>query len=119
VAADLWGDLLGSKTDLRLWTGILAGPAAWVAQLSFIYPIAQLTCHAGFAPQHPGTLHAISIGALMATAFGVFASWPLRHQASEQRVRFMAQLGLLTCALFALVVIATWAPAFIMHNCEA
>jgi hypothetical protein len=119
MAADLWGDLLGSKTDLRLWAGILAGPIAWVAQLSLIYPIAQLTCHAGFAPQHAGTLHAISIAALIATVFGAFASWPFRHEISEQRVRFMAQLGLLTCALFALVVIATWAPAFIMHNCEA
>jgi hypothetical protein len=109
---------LGSKTDLKLWLGILAGPTAWVAQLALSYPIAQLTCHAGFAPQHPGTLHAISIGALVAIAFGFVVSWPLRTE-SPQRVRFMADLGLLMCVLFTLVVIATWVPPFIMNNCEA
>ena len=119
MAPDLRGDLLGAKTDLKLWTGILAGPAAWIAQLSLVYPIAQLTCHSGFAPQHTGTLHAISTAALVTIAFGGLVSWPLRNETSEQRVRFMSRLGLLTCALFALVVLATWAPAFIMSNCEA
>jgi hypothetical protein len=110
---------LGAKTDLRLWAGILAGPIAWIAQLSAVYPIAQLTCHAGFAPQHPGTIHAISIAALAATLTGACASWPLRGESSAQRVRFMANLGLLLVALFALVVIATWVPVFVMTNCEA
>jgi hypothetical protein len=119
VAADLWGDLLGAKTDLKLWATILAGPTAWVAQLGLSYPIAQLTCHAGFAPQHPGTIHAISIAALGVIAAGAFLSWPLRTASAEQqRVRFMAQLGLLMCALFMLVVLATWVPPFIMNNCE-
>ena len=109
---------MGAKTDLRLWAGILAGPSAWVAQLSLVYPIAQLTCHAGFAPQHPGSLHAISIGALALISSGAVLSWQMRH-GSPQRVRFMAQLGLLMCVLFALVVIATWVPPFILHNCES
>lgn len=119
MAADLRGYLLGAKTDLRLWAGILAGPTAWIAQLSLVYPIAQLTCHSGFAPQHPGTIHTISIVALIATVMGLFASWPLRGESSEQRVRFMANLGLLLGGLFALVVIATWVPVFLMMNCES
>ena len=102
---------------MKLWAGILAGPSAWVAQLALAYPIAQLTCHAGFAPQHPGSLHAISIGALVLITVGALLSWQMRN-ANPQRARFMAQLGLLMCALFALVVIATWGPPFILHNCE-
>jgi len=103
---------------LKLWAGILAGPSAWVAQLSLVYPIAQLACHAGFAPQHPRSLHAISIAALVLITVGAALSWQLRNR-NGQRVRFMAQLGLLMCALFTLVVIATWVPPFIIHNCEA
>ena len=110
---------MGTKTDLKLWIGILAGPAAWVTQLALMYPIAQLTCHAGFAPQHPGTLHAISAGALVAIAIGSVPSWQLRAEPSEPRIRFMARLGLLMCLLFALVVIATWVPPFIIYKCEA
>lgn len=110
---------MGAKTDLRLWGSILAGPAAWIAQLGLSYPIAQLTCHSGFAPQHPGTIHAISVAALAVIAVGAFMSWPLRiAPAGQARVRFMAQLGLLMCGIFMLVVIATWIPPFIMHNCE-
>ena len=119
MAADLRGDLLGAKVDLKLWIGILAGPSAWVGQLALMYPIAQLTCHSGFVPQHPGTLHAISAGALIAIAAGAFPAWQLRDTPSEQRIRFMAHLGLLMCALFALVVIATWVPPFIVNRCEA
>jgi hypothetical protein len=110
---------LGAKTDLKLWAGILAGPAAWIVQLALTYPVAQLTCHAGFPPQHPGTLHAISVAALAAIVLGAFPPWQLRNVTVDERVRFMAQLGLLMCALFALVVIATWVPPFIIHRCEA
>ena len=117
MVADLRGDLLGGKTDLKLWTGILAGPMAWVAQLGVMYPIAQLTCHSGFPPQHPAALHAISAGALMVIALAARLPQQLRGDA-EQRVRFMARLGLLTCLVFALVVVATWVPPFILHTCE-
>ena len=109
---------MGAKIDLKLWTGILGGPAAWIVQVGMMYPIAQLTCHSGFPPQHPGTLHAISAGALIAIALAAWVPLHLR-QASAPRVRFMAHLGLLTCAVFALVVMATWVPPFILHNCEA
>lgn len=109
---------MGATTDLKLWTGILAGPAAWSVQLALSYPIAQVTCHASFASQHPGTLHAIAFGALAAVAAAAWLPRPLRH-ASHPRVRFMARLGLLTCALFALVVIATWFPVFVLHDCQA
>jgi hypothetical protein len=108
---------LGSKVDLKLWTGILAGPFAWVAQVGVMYPIAQLTCHSGFPPQHPTALHATSALALVAIALAARLSQqlsPSRHQ----RVRFMARLGLLSCLVFALVVIATWVPPFILHKCE-
>ena len=108
---------MGAKVDLKLWAGILAGPSAWVAQLSLVYPIAQLTCHAGFAPQHTESLHAISIAALVLISVGAALSWQMRS-GNAQRVRFMAQLGLMMCALFTLVVIATWVPPFILHNCE-
>ncbi|HUP40475.1 MAG TPA: hypothetical protein VM115_10175 [Vicinamibacterales bacterium] len=110
---------MGSKTDLKLWAGILAGPIAWIAQLALVYPIAQLTCHSGFAPQHPGMIHLISSAALAVTVLGLMASWPLRGESSAQRERFMANLGLLIGALFALVVIATWSPVFLMMNCES
>ena len=108
---------MGSKTDLKLWTGILAGPAAWLAQLGVMYPIAQLTCHSGFAPQHPAALHATSALALISIAAAARFPQQLRPS-SQQRVRFMAHLGLLICIVFALVVIATWVPPFIIHKCE-
>jgi hypothetical protein len=110
---------LGSKVDLKLWAGILVGPAAWAGQLLLSYPIAQLTCHAGFATQHPAALHTISAGALVAIGAVAFLPWQIRTRETAERERFMALLGLLSCALFAIVVIATWVPPFIMNQCEA
>jgi hypothetical protein len=110
---------LGATTDLKLWAGILIGPIAWTIQLLLSYPIAQLTCHAGFASQHPAALHSISVAALIAIGGGAFLSWQMHRQEVPEREQFMARLGLLTCALFALVVLATWVPPFIIHDCQA
>ena len=104
---------------MKLWTGILAGPLAWTVQLSLSYPLAQLACHAGIASQHPRALHAISAAALLTVvAAGLLAS-TLWRRGVHERQRFMALLGVLSCILFALVVVATWVPSFIVHNCEA
>ncbi len=90
-----------------------------MCQLLLSYPIAQLTCHTGFAEQHPTAIHSISIGALLVIAGGAFLVWQLERRERAERVRFMAMLGLLSCALFAIVVIATWVPPFFIHRCEA
>ncbi len=110
---------MGTAIDLKLWGGIMAGPLAWIVQLSLSYPIAQLACHAGFASQHPGMLHAISAAALLTAFAGLLLAWTMWKRRVEERERFMALLGVLSSAVFALVVIATWIPSFIMHNCEA
>lgn len=108
---------MGAAVDVKLWAGIGAGPLAWTAQLLVSYPIAQLTCHAGFASQHSPAIHVISAAALAAIAVGAGSVFRLR-EAGPERVQFMARLGLLSCALFAAVVIATWAPLLVLNNCE-
>jgi hypothetical protein len=109
---------LGAKTDLILWTGIASGPSAWALQMTIGYPIAQLTCRWGPGDHQFISLHAISVGALLVTAGG---AWLLTHTsaAPNPRVRFMAHLGLLVCALFAVVIVAMWAPVFFLHDCAS
>ena len=129
MAADLRSDLLGAPTAVtRLWFGILAGPVAWTLQLAISYPLAQLSCHAGYRSQHPLTLQVVAGAALMMIAFGALTAWNALQAApapastdggrSIDRARFMAMLGLLFAALFTLVVIATAIPTWILHACE-
>ena len=129
MAADLRSDLLGPPTAVaRLWFGILAGPSAWLLQLLVSYPLAQLSCHAGFHSQHPLALQAIAGAALLLVGAGAFTAWQAREAApadassaggrAVDRSRFMAGLGLLFALLFGLVVIATAIPTWILHACE-
>jgi hypothetical protein len=97
----------------------MAGPLAWTVQLSLSYPLAQLACHAGIASQHPLALHAISAAALLAVFAGGLLAATMWRRGVDERRRFMALLGVLSCVLFAFVVVATWVPSLIMHNCEA
>jgi hypothetical protein len=120
---------LGAATDLKAWAGVLMGPLAWTMQLLLSYPLAQLSCHAGFTDQHSRALHVIAIGALAAIGGGVWASMSVQHQVAAasmssdgghtvDRLRFMALLGLATCALFACLVLFTWTPPFLLHDCQ-
>jgi hypothetical protein len=122
---------LGAQTAVtppRLWFGILAGPAAWVLQLLISYPLAQLSCHAEFRSQHPLTLQAIALAALLVAGAGAMTAWHTREAMpadastsggrAVDRARFMTGLGLLSSALFGLVIIVTALPAWILHACE-
>ena len=110
----------GDRVDLprvRIWliVCLIFGVAFNVVR---VLEFGALNCRC-FAPQHPGTLHGVSIAALVSIALAAFPSWQLARSDNATRVQFMARLGLLTCALFAAVVIANWVPVFIINNCEA
>jgi len=105
------------------WTGVLTGPLALAADQVSSYALVKWTC----GHQQIVVLHLITIGALVAIAGGAFASWrglsevpaeaTLDGGRSFDRGRFMAVLGLATCALFAVLVVAMAVPRWMIDAC--
>jgi hypothetical protein len=112
------------RATAALWTGVLAGPAAWALDLGLSYAIVQWTCGGG-----PGiVLRLISVAALVIIAGGAFAAWSALQLAPgseredgnlpDERGRFMAVLGLSMCAFFAVVVLAAAVPRWVLDACH-
>lgn len=107
---------------LPLWTGILAGPVAWAVDLSLSYALVKWTC----IGRRQDVLHLITVAALAVVAVGAVISWralqrtehPTDGGRPPQRARFMAILGLCTCALFALTIVAGAIPAWVLDACQ-
>ena len=105
------------------WTGVLAGPLALAADQLASYALVKWTC----GHQHVMVLHLISLAALVAVAGGAFAAWRVLSEAPAgatldggraiDRGRFMGLLGIATCALFALLVIAMALPPWMIDAC--
>jgi hypothetical protein len=103
---------------------VLAGPFAWATDLLFSYSIVQWTCGGGPTV----VLHLVSAAALVVIAAGAFVAWSALQWASdsphedgshpEERGRFMAVLGLVMCAFFAVVVVATAVPRWVLDACQ-
>jgi hypothetical protein len=106
------------------WAGIFAGPAAWALDVGVSYSLVQWTCGGGPTV----VLHLISAAALVAIGGGAFASWIGLQRAAgvdttdgdraSERGRFMAMLGLVMCAFFAVVVIAAAVPRWVLDACH-
>jgi hypothetical protein len=107
-----------------LWTGILAGPIAWALDLTASYALVKWTC----LSQRESVLHGITLAALAMIGVGALFSF-LALQATSadrpedggrprQRARFMAMLGLASCALFALTVVAGAIPRWVLNACQ-
>jgi hypothetical protein len=122
TAADERGWFSSPPGIAALWTGILAGPLAWALDLTASYALVKWTC----GGRYTFVLHLITIGALLVTAAGAALSWrALQHAPAGtddgprpiDRGRFMALLGLVVCALFALAMIGNAIPRLMLDAC--
>jgi hypothetical protein len=111
-----------------LWAGLLAGPLAWAALLQTNYLLSYVACE----QRQTWMLHLSAGVALALIAIGAWLAWtgapslpagdPSAAPGSDPaviRARFMAIGGLVLCAWFALVVLATEIPALVLHPCTS
>jgi len=111
-------------TPLPLWAGILAGPIAWAFDLEASYAVVKWACHT----QNQQVLPLITMASLAVVLAGAIFSWKALIRTSNetstdgdrprQRARFMAVLGLASCALFALQIIAGAIPHWVLDACQ-
>lgn len=107
-----------------LWFSLAAGPLAWVLGLNAGYSLVLVACKQGSTIW----LHGVSIATLLLALGGLWAGlreWNRvtgdRNPEAEGRplslAQFMAALGMIGSAFFALVIVAQWAGSFILNPC--
>lgn len=109
---------------LSLWTGLMAGPLLALSSQLALYAATPIACEAGNAV----ALHVLgAVTVLLAVAASLLAwthwrrtggDWPGEEGGVAGRSRFLAALGTASSAFFALVVLAMWAPTFVMSPCQ-
>jgi len=109
-----------------LWSGILAGPIAWAFDLGVSYALANTNwiCNT----QRKDVLFWVMLVSIAIVAAGAVVSWnalrrttkdePTDGGAPRQRARFMALLGLASSALFAVTIVASAIPPWILDACQ-
>ena len=99
--------------NVALWTGALAGPIAWAADLQARYALVKYVC----VNRAEWMMWVITLAALIVTGFGALCSW--RGWVDDSpRVRFMAIGGLLIGGTFALAIVAMAIPDIFMRACD-
>jgi hypothetical protein len=111
-------------SPLPLWTGILAGPIAWGVDLMASYASVKWVCHT----KSYGVLPLITVASLAVVVGAAAISWtalmrtandvPTDGGQPRQRARFMAVLGLASCGLFALQILAGAIPHWVLDACQ-
>lgn len=124
MATEAKKDFSEKRGQFWLWLGFLLPPLAWAAQLQIVYLLSEAGCGSGnFLPNH-----IVSGAALIFSVCGGLVSWhnwvkaggEWKSEAAEPlaRSRFMAILGVLTGALFTLVIFAQWLPTILGVPCD-
>jgi Na+/glutamate symporter len=103
-------------SSVALWSGIMAGPAAWAIDLQLRYALVPWACAHG--QMRPLTL--ISLPLLLVALIGGVISWRgLRMSDGDAvRIRFMALSGMALSLTFALTIVAMTIPDFFLRPCE-
>ena len=124
MTVDQRTDLPDAREIAALWTGLILPPAAFLLNLEVAYALVPVACSSGATLP----VHLVHLGCLiLALVGGVFAwrcwratgsTWPGEEGGRLARSRFMAGLGLLVSALFALVIVAQWIPSFLLSPCQ-
>lgn len=108
---------------LVLWSGWVIGPGAWSLHLMGSYLLVARAC----AADAMWMLHATTLATLLLSLAGIAVAWrqwgrvgrrwPGSGDGEAGRTRFMAVMGLLICALSALLIVAEGVPNFFLSPC--
>ena len=115
---------LPDRQSFLLWVGLLGAPAVWGVQFQAGYALVPKAC----ANQSRLLLHLLSLLFLALAAGGVWLAYREWHRlrptspsgTDEERIawpRFLALLGMMTSALFVLLIIAQGLPSFFIDPC--
>jgi hypothetical protein len=107
-----------------LWTGLLLAPVAFLLNLEIAYALVPTACSSG----NQLLTHLVHLVCLLLALFGGITAWRCWRATGEtwpgteggpvSRSRFMAGLGWLISAQFALVIVAQWIPEFVLNPCQ-
>jgi hypothetical protein len=96
------------------WAGQLSGPAAWAINTQLGYALVPWSCAHGI-----NLIPWVALIAALLAAAGGLVSWRVwRDQAASDNARFVAVVGLLLAALFALVILMQGAAGLVFQGCE-
>lgn len=99
----------------RLWAVMLGPPVIWAVRFAVVYVLVPYVCRADALI----LLHVITVLSVAAVAALGVLSWRQRAAARSDRARFMALCGILSSALFAVVVAAEGVANLLVDPCLA
>lgn len=118
-----YSELRSKSTISAQVIGVIIGPLAWGADLLLSYIFVQHSCSTG----HFYVLHVISLVCFVIVLGGAWMSW-MQFQRARQgndsggspldRSHFMGLLGTASSLFFAVVIIASAMPRWILSPCD-
>lgn len=102
-----------------LWLGILAGPVAWACDEVIGYTITAHECSTGSMRG----LHSLTVASFCLCIVGLLSAKAGRPEASvenprSERQRVMAIAGLILSMAFAIAILATGIPKWMLSPCD-
>jgi hypothetical protein len=124
VTVDRSTEIPDAREIRALWTGLLLPPLAFLINLELAYALVPPACTA----ETRILVHVVHLASFLLALYGWLVArrcwqragrtWPGQEGESMGRNRFMAGLGILTGALFLLVIVAQWIPSLLLDPCQ-
>jgi hypothetical protein len=124
-----WRDRHDRRQVLALWTGMLAGPLAWLLLLEWNYVASYVACET----RQTWFLHAATLAAVALVAAAGLRAWragrgpaedphppiePVSEATSDARARWMAQAAVASSGWFILVMLSMEVPVIVLRTCQ-
>ena len=110
-------------SDTALWTSVLGSPLVFLLNLEVSYVMVDWACTNG----HAWALHIVHLCSLVLAAGAALlglslwrqldGAWPDAGGGSASQSRFLAAVGTLGGALFAISIVAQWIPVMVLGPC--